>query len=54
MSGTLVSFEIGYLVGLVLFFICERKGLIHRWSSKAGVSRTWIEGRAHFVTQKAC
>ncbi len=24
-------FGIGCMIGIILFFICERKGLIHKW-----------------------
>jgi len=30
--STVVSFEIGCLIGIVMFLVCERKGLIHKWS----------------------
>lgn len=35
--STIVSFEIGYLIGIILFLICERKGLIHKWSGSLNI-----------------
>lgn len=30
--SVLASFEIGFLIGIVLFAICLRKGLIQQWT----------------------
>lgn len=32
MSGTVQFLGLGFLIGIILFFVCERKGLLHKWS----------------------
>jgi len=32
MDNTVLFVGVGLLIGIILFFICERKGLIHKWS----------------------
>jgi len=32
MGSTVLSFGIGNLIGIVLFLVCVRSGLIHKWS----------------------
>lgn len=34
MSNLIVWFEIGFMIGIVLFVICHRKGLIQKWSRR--------------------
>ena len=47
MSGTLVFFEIGYLIGVVLFLICQRQGLIRKWSASLGLLTKIKAGAAY-------
>jgi len=32
MDNTPLFFGVGCLIGIVLFFVCERLGLLHKWS----------------------
>lgn len=38
MSSVVAGFEIGMLIGVVLFVVCYRKGLIQRWSRRKQAS----------------
>ena len=32
MDNRVLFVGVGLIIGIILFFICERKGLIHKWS----------------------
>ncbi len=32
MDNTVLFVGIGFLIGIILFFVCERMGLLHKWS----------------------